>query len=856
MMRQYLTIKADYPDALLFYRMGDFYELFYEDAERASKLLDITLTSRSKAAGEPIPMAGVPYHSVEQHLAKLVRLAVTVVICEQVGDPATSKGPVERKVTRVITPGTLTEENLLSDRQENITAAVFQSKNRIGIATLEISSGRFHGYEIDQPARLQGELERINAAEILVAQTQPELLESSATHLVTPNPVPDWYYQPSRAAQVLCDTFATHDLMAFGSDDFPIATRAAGALIQYIRDLHGNNTPHIRSITYQQDDSTIIIDSVSRLNLEIERSRDGQREHSLVTLFDRCLSPMGARMLRRWFNSPSRNHDEIRARHDAIDWLVENDRYQSFTDSLKQCGDMERILARIALKTARPHDLTRLRSVLAVLPQLHSLLEKTPIALLKSLHESIAPQPKLLELLNSAIVDNPPSIIRDGGMFRDEYDSELGEFRHLQRASGDFLLELESREKVRTGVAGLRIKYNRVHGYYIELPRSRSESVPDDYIRRQTIKNAERFVTEELKEFEDKVLSARGQALAREKWLYGELLEMLSPEVVALQSCAACLAQIDLLVNFAARAVDLRLVRPALSDQMELLIEDGRHPVVEQALDMNFVPNSIHLNDDTRMQLVTGPNMGGKSTYMRQIAVLTLLAHTGCYVPAKSVTIGPIDRIFTRIGASDDLAGGRSTFMVEMTEMAHILRNATDKSLVLVDEIGRGTSTFDGLALAWACATDLSKRVNAYVLFSTHYFELTGLADQLPKVVNVHLDAVEHGDSIVFMYSVKPGPANQSFGLQVARLAGVPEKVIEISQQKLQYLEQSYVSQTDKADTGPSQKNLFSENELKGTREVEESAVIAKLRSINLDQTPPREALELLYELIALSGKG
>ena len=855
MMRQYLAIKADYPDTLLFYRMGDFYELFYEDAERAAKLLDITLTSRSKSAGLPIPMAGVPYHSIDQYLAKLARQVVSVAICEQIGDPATSKGPVERKVTRVITPGTLTEESLLVDRRENITASLFEFGEHIGIATLEISSGRFNGFQVAGREHLEGELARICAAEILVAEDQAHLLESEAQ-----TPLPNWYFETTRAVQVLCDTFATRDLAAFGSDAFPLATRAAGALIQYIRDLHGNDIPHIRGIEYRHDDATILIDAVSRLNLEIERSRSGDNRHTLVALFDRCASPMGARMLRRWFNSPIRDHAILRARHDAIDWLIDNRRYQDFASALKQAGDMERILARVALGSARPRDLTRLRTALGALPAIHGQLTDAPTALLAPLRESLTPQPEILDLLERAVVEDPPSLIRDGGVLRDDYDSGLGESRHLQRDSGAFLLELEHREKQRSGVAGLRIRYNRVHGYYIELPRSRSENVPADYVRRQTIKHAERFVTEELKTFEEKILSAKAAALAREKWLYNQLLEALAPRVSALQDCADGLARLDLLVNFAARAVDLRLVRPTLSDEMTLAIEEGRHPVVEQALNLEksngFVPNSIHLDATTQMQLITGPNMGGKSTYMRQIAVITLLAHTGCYLPARAATIGPIDRIFTRIGAADDLAGGRSTFMVEMTEMAHILRNATHRSLVLVDEIGRGTSTFDGLALAWACATDLSRRVGACVLFSTHYFELTALAEQLPGVVNVHLDAVEHGDEIVFMYSVKPGPANQSFGLQVARLAGVPEEVIALSREKLHALEAQYAGNTQAAQTHQTipatpapQASLFA------APAPEERLIIAKLKALATDETTPRQALDLLYELRELLGK-
>jgi len=850
MMRQYLTIKSDYPDTLLLYRMGDFYELFYEDAERAAKLLDITLTTRSKSAGQPIPMAGVPYHSIDQYLAKLVRQSVAVAVCEQIGDPAASKGPVERKVTRVITPGTLIEENLLADRHENLTAALFEDADgRIGVAALEISSGRFTGFELDNRERLPGELARIGAAEILLGENQNELAEAIARP-PEPATIPDWYYEPARAGRALCEIFATHDLSAFGAEAFPLAARAAGALVQYVRDLHGDDIPHLRGIRFQRDDAAIIIDPVSRANLEIERGRDGRDAHTLVGLFERCATPMGARMLRRWFSRPTRDQSALAARHDAIDWL-RDERHADLSAALQPIGDIERILARIALQSARPRDLTRLRAALAVLPQLAPLLAEAEAPLLRELRKSLVPQPKLHDLLERALVGQPPSTVRDGGVLRDEYDAELGELRRLQLDSGAFLLELEGREKLRTGIATLRVQYNRVHGYYIELPRSRAENAPKDYIRRQTVKNAERFVTEELKEFEEKILSARGKALAREKQLYQKLLEKLAPQVPALQGCADALARLDVLANFAERAQALRLVRPVLCAHMTLAIESGRHPVVEHALDGDFIPNSLRLDAGTRMQLITGPNMGGKSTYMRQVAVTALLAHTGCYVPAESATIGPIDRIFTRIGASDDLAGGRSTFMVEMTEMAHILRNATENSLVLVDEIGRGTSTFDGLALAWACATELSRRARPCVLFSTHYFELTALAEQLPGMTNVHLDAVEHADGIVFLYRVLPGPANRSFGLQVARLAGMPGEVVAAAREKLDALEAQYIDAAERPARGrePPQSSIFTREQSR------ERAVITQLKRLHLDKTSPREALELLYELRKAAGE-
>ena len=847
MMEQYLGIKAEYPDMLLLYRMGDFYELFYDDAKKAAKLLDITLTARGKSNGNPIPMAGVPFHSVDQYLAKLVKQQISVAICEQIGDPSTSTGPVERKVVRVITPGTLTEENLLADRQENITAALFDSDGKIGVATLEISSGRFNGFEVENLERLSSEILRLNAAEILVAHSQSSGQSGGQLGVFDKNretEIPDWYFDEPRSHQVLCETFASQSLAAFGSADFPIATRAAGALIRYIQDLHGDATPHIKGIHYEQQNSTVIIDAVSRKNLEIDTAQDGKQGLSLVKLFDHCDTPMGARMLRRWFNGPTRNRRELAQRHDAIDWLLQDQRYSDLKPLLKQIGDMERILSRVAMKTARPHDLVRLKNALGILPEINSLIESSSSELIHSLQPALTAKPEFRTLLERAIKDEPPSVIRDGGVLRDEYDQQLGELRHLQRDSGDFLIELETREKARTGIGTLRIRYNRVHGYYIELPRSRSDQVPEEYIRRQTIKNAERFVTEELKVFEDKILSAKSKALAREKWLYHDLLETLIPQVADLLQCANSLAILDCLNNYAERALALKLSRPNLVEHSVLVISEGRHPVVEQMLEGSFIANSVSLNQKSKMQIITGPNMGGKSTYMRQVAIITLLAHTGSFIPAKSAEIGPIDRIYTRIGAADDLAGGRSTFMVEMTEMAHILRNATEISLVLVDEMGRGTSTFDGLALAWACAKDLANRVKAFALFSTHYFELTALADQLESVSNVHLDAVEHGNDIVFLYSVKHGPASQSYGLQVARLAGVPDEVIEDSREKLRELEDQYVGSIDNAkQSAAPQSSLFP------ATGAEEQAVIAKLKGIVADQTSPREALNILYEL-------
>ncbi len=838
MMQQYLAIKRDYPDMLLLYRLGDFYELFYEDAEKAAKLLDITLTARGKSSGAPVPMAGVPVHSVEQYLVRLVNMKLSVAICEQIGDPATSKGPVERKVVRVITPGTLTEESLLNDREENLTAAIFEHEDRIGIATLEISSGRFQGCEVADRGAMVREIQRVRPAELLAYRATEEIPGCPAMH-----ELPQWYFDQARAEQTLCELFGVRSLDAFGSGDHPFATRAAGALILYVRDLYGTGIPHVNGIEYQQAGHHIVLDNVTRSNLEIETSQTGDDRCSLRGILDRCQTSMGARLLNRWLNSPTTDRAELGLRHDAIDWLRTDYLYEGITPLLKPVTDMERILSRIAIKSARPRDLVGLRSSLRILPDLRDRIRGAESGLVLGLVTPLSVPESITELLEKAIEDEPPALIRDGGVLRDRYDPELYELRVLQRDAGTFLMELESREKERTGISTLKVRYNKVHGYYIEIPRSQSENVPGDFIRRQTIKNAERYITEELKRFEDRILSARGKALNREKWLYEQLLDTLIPHVSLLIACARALACLDVLCNFAERAVSLELVRPRFADGGQIRITNGRHPVVEQVLPGKFISNDTHLHPEAKMQVITGPNMGGKSTYMRQIAIIVLLAHTGCYVPADSASIGHIDRIFTRIGAADDLAGGRSTFMVEMTEMASILRNATPHSLVIVDEIGRGTSTFDGLALAWACARDLSLRIGAFVLFSTHYFELTALANQIPAVSNVHLDATEYGNEIVFLYNVKEGPANQSYGLHVARLAGIPEPVIEHARQKLDNLEDDYVRTT--RDTAW----LASDQSLLPEIHAEEQAAIARLRALTVDDISPREALATLYEL-------
>lgn len=855
MMQQYLRIKADYPDTLVLYRMGDFYEVFYRDAELASQLLNITLTQRGKSNGAPIPMAGVPFHSLDQYLAKLVKLGKSVAIAEQIGDPATSKGPVERKVVRVVTPGTLVEDSLLDERSDNTLVALFHDGERYAIASLELSLGYFQAQQLDSAEHAESELQRINPAELLVSEqflAQQQQSDHRVQLPLEPQPVADWYFDFDVANELLCKQFQTQDLVAYGCQDFPLAVCAAGALMQYARDMHYLSLPHINDLKITQKSDHLIIDAASRQNLEIEANLSGGKEFTLVALMDRCANPMGARLLRRWLHGPVTDQNVIAHRQLSVGELIDKLDRSSIQDSLKRCGDIERILTRIALNSARPRDLVRLRTALHCLPELRQQLQSATSEILAGTSAHLGPFTDTRELLDRAILDEPAAVIRDGGMIRPGFDQEFDELQALSKNSGDYLLQLEQREREQTGISTLKVKYNRVHGFYIEVSKAQSAQVPGDYIRRQTLKNAERYITEELKEYEDKVLSAREKALAREKYLYQQVLEQIQPALPSLQLMATALSQLDVLSNFAERATSLGFCRPVISSEAGIHIAEGRHPVVEANQSAPFIANDLSLDAHSKMRVITGPNMGGKSTYMRQNALIVLLAYTGSYVPASSATIGPIDRIFTRIGAADDLAGGRSTFMVEMTEMANILRNASAHSLVLVDEIGRGTSTYDGLSLAWACAIDLAQRVESYSLFATHYFEITDLADQLETVENVHLDAVEHGQDIVFMYRLKPGPANQSYGIQVARLAGLPGAVIQAARGKLEALEQqlqrddlfsSKVADIPAStDSAPLQSSLnFSS--------AEESRLLTLLAEIEPDDLSARDALSLIYQL-------
>jgi DNA mismatch repair protein MutS len=863
MMQQYLRIKSQHPDILLFYRMGDFYELFYDDARRAASLLDITLTARGQSAGQPIPMAGVPFHSVEGYLAKLVRKGESVAICEQMGDPSKSKGPVDRQVVRIITPGTITDEALLDERQETLAAAVARAGDRFGLAWLDLAAGRFTILESQGRTALAAELERLKPAELLISESarDDDLLHGAAPRGGTPlrngtaiRTRPPWYFELASASRLLTDQLGTLDLKGFGADDLPLAICAAGALLQYVRDTQKAAVPHIRGLHVEERTEALILDAATRRNLELDVSMSGNPDATLFALIDQCVTAMGSRQLRRWLNRPLTDQPTLRSRYHALGTLIDGRRFEGFREHLQGVGDIERILARVALRSARPRDLTQLRRSLALLPAVRSNLAAIDSPLLQELRARIEEHDDVVKLLTTAIAEEPATFVRDGDVIAQGYDPDLDELRKIATHTDEFLLELERRERERTGIAGLKLGYNRVSGFFIEITRKDAERVPKDYIRRQTVKSAERFVTEELKGFEDKVLSARDRSLAREKELYESILTQLIDRLGPLQASGMALSELDALASMAERACTLEWSRPDLVSEARLTIECGRHPIVQRFSTAPFVPNDLRLESGRCMLIITGPNMGGKSTYMRQAALIVLLAHIGSYVPADRAAIGPLDRIFTRIGAADDLAGGRSTFMVEMTEAANILHNATARSLILMDEIGRGTSTFDGLSLAWAMARHIATRLKSFTLFATHYFELTTLATEVEGCANVHLDATEHGDGIVFLHAVKEGPANRSYGLQVAQLAGVPREVITQARHYLEALESQRDQHNGAASTGPraAQRELplfAAAPPLSPAKPAPADPLRVAVEAIDPDELSPKAALETLYRL-------
>ena len=848
MMQQYLRLKAENPDILLFYRMGDFYELFYDDAKKAAVLLDISLTKRGQSAGQPIPMAGVPYHAVEGYLAKLVQLGESVAICEQIGDPATAKGPVERQIVRIVTPGTVSDEALLPERLDNLIAAVYQEKERFGLATLDMTSGRFQLSEPNSTESLQAELQRIAPVELLYCEDFADMRLIEHAKSLRRRPI--WEFELGTAIQQLNRQFGTKDLRGFGVEKAVLGLCAAGCLLQYAKETQRSALPHIQSISLLQNSDNVQLDAATRRNLELTQNLAGGTENTLASVLDKCVTPMGSRLLKRWIHQPIRNIEKLQQRQQNIMDILQAELIDSLQPHLQQVGDMERILARVALRSARPRDLTRLRTALQQLPYINRILQTQKTSQnLTALSHQISDFPQLCDLLQRAIIDSPPLLIRDGGVIAEGYHAELDEWRSLSDGATRYLEELERREREATGIDTLKVGFNAVHGYYIQISQGQAHKAPIHYVRRQTLKNAERYIIPELKTYEDKVLKAKGAALALEKQLYEEIFDQLLPHLGALQLTSLTLAELDALTNLAERADTLNYVRPQFSDEIGIHIANGRHPVVERVLQEPFIANPLNLNPQRHLLIITGPNMGGKSTYMRQTALITLMAYIGSFVPAEHAVIGPIDRIFTRIGASDDLASGRSTFMVEMTEMANILHQATDHSLVLIDEIGRGTSTYDGLSLAWACAEWLARKLRSLTLFATHYFELTVLPEQLAGTANVHLDALEHGDTIAFMHAVQEGAASKSYGLAVAALAGVPQSVIKLAKQKLNQLEKLSQQNADQKV-----QDLRTLNQAQGELALMEqddgkSAVWEMLEKLDPDELSPKQALAYLYQL-------
>ncbi len=848
MMQQYLTIKAEYPDILLLYRMGDFYELFFDDAYRASELLDISLTHRGKTNGEAIPMAGVPYHSIESYLAKLVKLGQSVAICEQVGE-VTGKGPVKRKVTKIITPGTVSDEALLSDRLDNFIASIYFEKGIYGLARLDMTSGRFDIFEFKTSGEILAEIHKTNPAELLYPENFLDFDLIKNVNGLRRRQV--WEFEYKTAFMLLTRQFKTKDLNGFGVEKAKVALSAAGALMHYVNETQKSALPHIQSIRLNSNDDIILLDSATTRNLEITQNLSGTATHTLASVLDFTKTPMGSRLLKRWLLKPIRDNVRLKERQECIDFFIHNAIIDELKSYLGQIGDLERILTRVALRSAKPRDFTRLRSALEQVPYIISLISNNKRLNLFYNLQNLSDFTPLYELLEQAIIDNPPQIIRDGGVIREDYNQELDEFRDLTLGGTQFLEQLEQKEREATGIESLKIGFNNVHGYYIQISKGQSDQAPLHYVRRQTLKNAERYITDELKNHEDKVLKAKSQSLALEKKLYEELFDIILPSLTQLQQLATLLSELDVLNNLAERAVTLNLTKPEFTFDRKLVIKEGRHLVVEQALKDPFIANDLHLDSNRHLLMITGPNMGGKSTYMRQTALICLMTHIGSFVPADYALIPQIDRIFTRIGSSDDLASGRSTFMVEMTEMATILNLATHNSLVLVDEIGRGTSTFDGLSLAFACATQLAKQIQSYTLFATHYFELTELAQSLKGIANVHLTAVNHNNNIVFMHKVGEGAATQSYGIAVATLAGVPQKVIKVAQLKLKQLEE-FSSQN--MQTQEHQHSLFDDSFVN----IEENDTACNpfyyeigetIDNLDLNNLTPKTALDLLYKL-------
>ncbi|MCF6808275.1 DNA mismatch repair protein MutS [Thiotrichales bacterium 19S9-12] len=846
MMQQYLTIKKDYPDMLLLYRMGDFYELFYDDAKKAAKLLDISLTKRGKSNGEDIAMAGVPYHSIDSYLSKLIHSGQSVAICEQVEDPKTAKGPVKREVVRIVTPGTVTEDSLLLPNQNNYLAAIVRYKNKMGLAYIDITSSEFYVLETNDLSYLQAEVLKIDPKEIIICED--ESIDQALNLNAIIKKRPQWDFNFKNALTNLKEQFQVDSLKAFDCEDKPSVIIAASALITYLKETQKRSLPHIQGLKVNYHNQNIMIDAHSQLNLELIKNTRGTTENTLLSIIDQTATVLGSRLLKRWITRPITDLNIIEKRHKIIHILTQESLYEKINQLLCQTSDIERIATRCVLGNASPRDLTSLRQTLTILPEIYQILSKKNTPYFDNILKQINQYPELSQILVKAIVFEPPQIIRDGGVIATGFDQELDELREISQNASDFLLKFEQEERQKTGIANLSVGYNRIHGFYIEISKAQSDKAPTHYTRRQTLKNAERYITDELKTFEDKVLSSKERALHREKSIYHQLLEYIASYYQKLQTTAKAIAKLDVLNNFAERAVTLKLSKPSFSKEPILKLSQARHIVIENVQTSPFMPNNLTLDNNERLMIITGPNMGGKSTYMRQTALIVILAYIGSYVPANQTIIGPIDRIFTRIGASDDLSSGRSTFMVEMTETANILNYATKHSLVLLDEIGRGTSTYDGLSIAWATAEKLHQ-VNAMTLFATHYYELTQLSEHYSNIVNYHLSATLHKDDIVFLHTVKPGATSQSYGIAVAKLAGIPNSVINNAKKLLKRFEMQ-----NKPDDNLLQEDFFMDDDKlndhgENSNFKEAQMLVEKLNSIDPNTLSPMQALEVVFEL-------
>lgn len=849
MMQQYLDIKADYADTLLFYRMGDFYELFYEDAHKAAEWLGITLTHRGKSNGTPIPMAGVPYHSVDNYLAKLVRQGKSVAICEQIGDPATTKGPVERKVVRVITPGTLSDENLLEADKQNLLAAIYhfnktKTDQAYAIAWIDLAGGEFFCNQFADQQALFNEIARLNPKEILCTE---EYIDTMHKQGFTTKYQEDWQFDCQQNYQALLKHFQVKNLDGFGCEQMTAAICAAGAALNYAKLTQQSLLPHLNKLKPFNSQKILFLNKQTRQHLEISENIFGQEDKTLFAVINRTCTAMGCRLLKNWLHAPLIDQQQIEKRLQLVEELIASSQIDLLSEKLKPIKDMQRILTRVALGTVRPRDLSGLTQSLCALPELIDWLIQQNNLLAKYASKLDRHQ-QIYQLLSKAIDDNPPVLLRDGNVIREGYNQTLDELRDLSDNASNLLEDLEKQEKAATGINNLKVGYNKVHGFYIEISKAQATAAPITYTRRQTLKNAERFITPQLKQLEDKVLSSQSKALALEKQLYQQLIEQLLPELNSMQTTANKIAQLDALHSYAHIAIDNQFVRPQFSEHSGIQISAGRHPVVENFQSEKFIANNLQVSQEQKSIIITGPNMGGKSTYMRMTAIICLLAHAGCYVPAESAKLGLLDAIYTRIGASDDLAGGRSTFMVEMSETADILNNASERSLVILDEIGRGTSTYDGLALAWATLDYLSEKIKPILLFATHYFELTQITHTNPRVKNLHFGAILHGNQLILDHQIHHGPTSKSYGIHVAKLAGVPHAVIEIAKNYQYHLEQGkhHINQSQQ-DQPPTQTSLTSQQISKLT-----DPRIEKLNRINPDELTPKQALQLLYELVQM----